>query len=107
VLPRVSPAAWAASAGWEVKVVEVPSDEKMLPRVQRFNDAVLSCLYGLPVATTYKGQPAVIVGYDHLTSETFRVRLPGQPAQAEPTPIRMRDEGWGSTWVYLTGRAPE
>jgi len=98
---------WAGSAGWHLKIVEMPADEKMFPRVQRINDVILSCLYGLPVATTYGGQPAVIVDYDHLSNERLRVRLPGQPSDQQAAGIRICDEGWGPTWVFLAGRTAQ
>jgi hypothetical protein len=96
--------AWAAQAGWEVRIVEMLPGESILEPSKRVNDVILSCLYGLPVATTYKGRPAVIVGYDHLAGEKLRVRLPDQRADDPPAAIRLDDEGWGPTWIFLVGR---
>jgi hypothetical protein len=95
---------WAATAGWDVVIVERPPDETMIAGARRVNSVILSCLYGLPVATTLKGEPAVIVGYDHLAGESLRVRLAGQKDADPPARIRIDDEGWGPVWVFLTGR---
>ncbi len=102
--PEGDLATWAAEAGWDVKVVDMPQDESMLARAQRINDVILSCLYGLPVATTHDGKPAVILGYEHLAGEKLLVRESDQPDDAPPAKIRLDDKAWGSTWVFLTGR---
>lgn len=96
--------AWAAAAGWHLRVVEVPPDEPLLARARRINDVILSCLYGQPVATTHAGRPAVVVGYEHLAGETLRVRLPGQSDDDPAAKIRLDDKGWGQTWAFLVGR---
>ncbi|MCC6580823.1 MAG: M56 family metallopeptidase [Phycisphaeraceae bacterium] len=96
--------AWAAQAGWQLKIVRKPADESWLSRARRLNDVVLFCLHGLPVATTHNGKPAVIVGYDHLAGETLRVRLPGMKTDDPAERIRMDDAGWGDTWIFLAGR---
>ncbi len=95
---------WAATAGWQLNVVTVPPDAPRLQRVQLISDVVLSCLYGLPVATTHNGTPAVIVGYDHLASGTLRVCLPGQPHDQPVARVKIHDTGWGRTWGFLAGR---
>ncbi len=95
---------WAAQAGWEVKIVDLLPDEPLITRAQRINDVIVSCLYGLPVATTHDGRPVVVVGYNHLAGETLRVRLPGQRNDEPTAQIRLDDPGWGPTWVFLVGR---
>jgi hypothetical protein len=102
--PNTDPEAWAAEAGWKVKVVDMPPDETMLAKAQRVNDVILSCLYGLPVATTHDGKPAVIAGYNHLAGEKFRVRLAGQKEHEAPATIKIDDQAWGPTWIFLVGR---
>lgn len=97
-------AAWAEGAGWQVNVVDMPPDETMLAGAQRINNVILSCLYGLPVATTHNGNPVVVVGYNHLAGETLRVRMPGQSPDEPAKKVRIDDKGWGPTWVFLAGR---
>ncbi|MBT3289785.1 MAG: hypothetical protein HN380_20745 [Victivallales bacterium] len=96
--------AWGEKAGWQLRIVNVSPDEQTLPRARRINDVILSCLYGLPVATTHDGKPVVVTGYNHLAGETLRVRLPDQADDAPAAKIRMDDKGWGPTWVFLAGR---
>lgn len=95
---------WASDTGWRVKIIKKPSNEQRLPAAKRINDVILSCLYNLPVATTYDGKPAVIVGYDHLAGQKLSVRVAGQSKKEPVSKIPINDKKWGSEWVFLTGR---
>jgi hypothetical protein len=46
----------------------------------------------------------VIAGYNHLAGEKFRVRLAGQKEHEAPATIKIDDQAWGPTWIFLVGR---
>ncbi len=94
---------WTAKNGWQLKIIKKPFNETKLAAAKRINDVILSCLYGLPVVTTYKGKPAVVVGYNHLAGQSFRVCLPEQKSQTTEK-ISINDKDWGPAWVFMAGR---